>query len=261
MLPFMEPSSPPRHTLHNEVADALARGLVTPAEVAGISDTELMALAALGRDALAVGEAGRARVLAKTLIVLAPYWALGWHLLSLVHQRLKDPARAAHAHRAAQLLTPVPPQEHQHCRAQTSSQAASASPEGQLSPRLEHTERSQILDDGRPLPLRDTPAALHHDTVTARITAQALMQHQSLQNTALWAQGLESTHTAIIKRGHRLAGTPSEPHSPAKTDDVTSVIRQQATTRAAARRRMGWPVSDTWSTTDDDSVQPPQHDA
>ena len=233
----------PGDTLHNEVADALARGIITPAEVAGLTHEELCALEALCQQAQAVGDTLRAHRLVLALIILAPYWASGWLLLAALWRRQHDSAKAAFAERAARLLAPaqkpaLPPEP--------PPQAEPAAPEP------EPTAKMLVLRDGRPLPLRHTPAALHHDTVTARITAQALLGHDSHTRTARWAQGdlpqeqAPITQTSIV----RLRGAPKDGAGPEASDseggpDVTSKIARP--TRAATRRLMGWPVTDTWS--------------
>jgi hypothetical protein len=229
----------PGDTLHNEVADALARGLITPAEVAGLTHEELAALQALCQQAQAVGDYLRAHRLVLALIVLSPYWATGWSLLAALWRKQHQGAKAAYAEQAARLLTPV-----QQPEPERPAQAAVA-----LDP-TQDTAKALVLRDGRTLPLRHTPAALHHDTVTARIAAQALLGHDNHSRTARWAQGAPPeegapiTQTSIV----RLRGSPQGPvPSGAAGGEGGSDVTSKIPARAAARRLSGWPVTDSWS--------------
>lgn len=260
---------PPQDTLHAEMTDALSRGLVTPAEVAGLSEGELGALVALCRDALAVGEAAKALTLSRALVVLSPYWGMAWRLLAQALEAAGETTLATTALSAVALLAPPEPEPEPAAAAPSPAPAPLAPP-----PALEATvTRTLTLRDGRPLPLRHTPAARHHDTVTARLLSQALLTDSSRAATARWAQAtietelaelgtdtaaqpavdpLRVTGTAIVRRRPAAeAQAPAEKRDAAADPlDATGKIRRpipaRAALRAAARRRMGWPVTDSW---------------
>lgn len=258
-------------TLHAEVTDALSRGLVTQAEVAGLTDAELGALVALCRDALSVGETGRALTLARALVVLSPFWAVAWRLLAQTLQAQGQEQAAAYALQAVSLLTPREADRPQQEPTPAPHEPV-AIPNSQGAAPLSGSQ-TLLLHDGRPLPLTHTPAAQHHDTAAAKRAAVALMGASSRGNTAQWAQttqehaqalplpdtgvwplpggrtaalppeALVVTGTAVVRRPVVASASDGDDKAP----DATGKIFRPAPARAAARRRLGWPITDTWS--------------
>jgi hypothetical protein len=235
-----------RDSLHAEVADALARGLITPAEVAGLHEDELQALVSLGEQALAHQELEKACTLAQAAVVLAPYTKATWDLLARTLRRRKTVHLAAYAEQAVRLLSPR--------QAQTPALAGD----------IGHKEVTQtlVLHDGRALPLTTTPVAVHHDTVSAQQEARRPMDDEGLAWATRTLTQLKVapphatgdlvppppapvTKTSIVMRDKK---RPNVPASQADTQEEhntqTSEVARPSSMTAAQRRLHGWPMTD-----------------
>ena len=178
-------------------------------------------------------------------MVLAPYTAAAWQLLADALRAVGAADRAAWAEQAVLLLSQP--------EAPVASSAADKA-----------ADVSLALADGRPLPLRTTPAARHHDTVAARLAQVAISSGSTWVNTVQWATraregqvgtATQGTQTSIVRRARGAPSGQAGPRQPAAGDanppPITQTSRIWAPTAAAAapataagRRLGGWPMTD-----------------
>lgn len=97
-----------RHDLET-VVDAVARGRLTPCDVAGITDAELEVLFAIGQNKLETGQHEQANQFFTALVTLMPYRARFWRALGISAHHLGAFLEARRAYEAALYLDP----EHQ----------------------------------------------------------------------------------------------------------------------------------------------------
>jgi tetratricopeptide (TPR) repeat protein len=274
----------------DDLTDALARGRLTAAELAGLTPRELDAVFAAGSQRLDDGRWAEAAVIFGALAALFPYGARTWRAWGVALHRLLECERARAAYDAALLLEP----DHLHTlcyrgevllylgrtvEARADLERVARSGHRTLSGRartlLIHLDRlagwqplperpppppsdaTLSLADGRSLPLEASRFTDEDAPVTREITQTArLFAPQPLEH--------EVTDTAVIPGRPRAPTAPLPPLDATSTDvvdrrgappllhpgDTDLIDRRESENTAVVRRRLRQALTSTASVTD-----------